>query len=365
MSIWGANYIWFVEESVSAFTSVPFTSVGLWNQITWTYSAGTNNIYLNGSLVKTIQYVFAGSYTGQYYISDPTVPVDGSIDDVRVYSSALSSSDIQKQNYHVRGVKTFRTLLRPEVTGTLTVPPLAYSYFDPKTEHYEHVQIPAQHLQVGAGDAPTQAFPAQGFVSSPEQSAPGVKVMANDIRYLKLQVPVTGQQKSFPQEVWIIGFVFPPIVLFLVWFWRRYKDKLDSDPVYARKIAAGRSARAALHQAHLARNHKDSKVFYASLSLSLTGYLADKLGLSRSGVTQREIIGRLIKAGAEPKKISQLTELLDECDFARRSAGAARRLANSLESSCYAYRLPGVFFRHQRRHAARRLGGCGRSLRLL
>ena len=105
------------------------------------------------------------------------------------------------------------------------------------------------------------------------------------------------------------------------WFWRRRRDKLASDPVYARKIAAGRSARAALHQAHLARNHKDSQGFYSALSLALMGYLSDKLGLSRSGVTQREIARQLAKAGAENKKITQLTELLDECDFARFAPG--------------------------------------------
>jgi hypothetical protein len=46
--------------------------------------------------------------------------------------------------------------------------------------------------------------------------------------------------------------------------------------------------------------------------------------------------------------------------------GAARRIAGSLESHlCDAYWISGVFFRHQRRHAAGRPGGCGRSLRRL
>ena len=43
----------------------------------------------------------------------------------------------------------------------------------------------------------------------------------------------------------------------------------------------------------------------------------------------------------------------------------ARRIADNLESHCDANWISGVFFRHQRRHAAGRPGGCGRSLRCL
>jgi hypothetical protein len=62
------------------------------------------------------------------------------------------------------------------------------------------------------------------------------------------------------------------------------------------------------------------------------------------------------------RSIAGLSLRLDECDFARRSAGAARRIATSLESHCDENWLFGVFFRHQRRYAAGRSGGCGRFL---
>ncbi|NTV53518.1 MAG: protein BatD, partial [Candidatus Firestonebacteria bacterium] len=238
----------------------------------------------------------------------------------KVYDT-ISSADVQKQDYRVRGVKTYRTLLRPEVTGTLTVPPITYHYFDPKTDRFEKVQVPALLLKVSPGEVQNQVFPATGAPAAPESSAPGVKVMAKDIRYLKLAVPLTGADRAWPPEFWITGFLLPPLLLAGIWFWRRRLDRLAADPVYARKRAAGRSARAALHQAHLARNRKDAQGFYTALSQALMGYLADKLGLSRSGVTQREIVRRLSQAGGVENKVAQLTELLDECDFARFAPG--------------------------------------------
>jgi hypothetical protein len=80
---------------------------------------------------------------------------------------------------------------------------------------------------------------------------------------------------------------------------------------------ADQSARKILRQARQARLKQDGKAFYAALSQALSGYLADQMGLSRSGVTQREILQRLQSLGAEAGLLDQLTGLFDECDFAR------------------------------------------------
>jgi hypothetical protein len=237
----------------------------------------------------------------------------------KVYDT-ISSSEVQKQEGRVRGVKTYRTLLRPEVTGNLLVPAIGYVYFDPRSEKFERVQVPELNLKVLPGDA-REATVSAGTVGAAEASAPSVKVMAKDIRYLKTQVSLDKAAKSWGPEFWLAGFGLPPVLLAVIWFWRRQQDRLAADPVYARKLTAEKSSRAALRQAHTARMHKDSPRFYSSLSQALMGYLADQMGLSRSGVTQREITQRLAKAGAEESKINQLAELLDECDFARFAPG--------------------------------------------
>lgn len=244
-------------------------------------------------------------------------PVLPALTGFKVYDT-LSSSDVQKQNSRVQGVKIYRTLIRPEVTGELSIPSIAYSYFDPDRKKYERIQVPVLRLKVLPGGG--QPFPS-GVGESPEPAAAsagsGVKVLAQDIRYLK-SGPMLQKSGEGISGFWIgLGFVFPALGVLALWAWRRHEDRLAADPRFARKLSAERSARQTLRQAHLARVHRDAKRFYTALSAALTGFAADSLGESRSGITQRELLAKLTERGAEAGLTQALAGLWDECDFAR------------------------------------------------
>jgi len=235
----------------------------------------------------------------------------------RVYDT-ISSSEVQKQEGRVHGVKTYRTLLRPEITGTLTLPSIRYVYFNPRSAKFEQVEVPGLNLKVLPGESASAMPPvAAGTLAAPQPSGPDVKMMNRDVRYLKTRVPLTPPSKPWPPLFWLLGFGLPPLGLLIAWRRQRHQDQLAADPVYARRLTAARSAWLALRQARTARQKKDTAVFYASLSQALCGYLADQLGLSRASVTQRELLRRLAAAGASAQSQTQLAGLLDECDYAR------------------------------------------------
>ena len=250
------------------------------------------------------------------YVGRPEIP---KLNGFKVYET-VSSSEVQKQGGEVKGVKIYKTLLRPEVTGKLTIPAIKYSYFDPKLKKFQKIQVPSFSLQVLPGEEKKSTslpmFTGEKNVITNNQ---GVKVVAEDIRYLKTKVPLkpSTYYDPFPIWFWLLGFLLPPLFLGIVVWWQRYQYQLAINPKYARKITADRSAKQALRNAHKARLSKDTKEFYAALSQALMGYLADSLGTSRSGITQREIIKKLRKLGAEEKVVEQLSNLFDECDYAR------------------------------------------------
>ncbi|MCK5218402.1 BatD family protein, partial [bacterium] len=239
----------------------------------------------------------------------------------KVYET-VSSSEVQKQKGRVKGVKIYRTLIRPEVTGKLTIPPIIYNYFNPRKGSFEKLEVPSLSLEVLPGKQRAMTGRSQ---SASEAVGSGVKVVAEDIRYLKTNFFLK-PLRPWPAWVWITGFLLPPIGLFALGFWQRRQDQLASDPRYARRLRADQSARRALHQARTQRLRRDAKAFYASLSQALTWYLADHMGVSRSGITQREIVQKLRTFGAEEDMMEQLSVLFDECDFAR-FAPSAREAA--------------------------------------
>ncbi len=230
----------------------------------------------------------------------------------KVYET-VSSSEVQKQKGKVKGVKIYRTLIRPEVTGKLIIPPIIYNYFNPRNSKFEQLEVPSLSLEVLPGKAQSTVMRGRN-VSEP--AGPGVRVVAEDIRYLKTNFFLKSS-RPWPAWIWIAGFLLPPIGLGTLWFWQRRRDQLASDPRYARRLRADQSARRALRQARSQRLRQDAKAFYASLSQALTWYLADHMGVSRSGITQREIVRKLRVFGAEEAMLEQLASLFDECDFAR------------------------------------------------
>lgn len=242
-------------------------------------------------------------------VGKPNLPV---LTGFKVYET-VSSSEVQKKNDQVRGVKIYRTLLRPEVTGTLTVPPITYSYFNPDTRKYEKVQVPALNLKVLPGEirAAVPLDPASATTGE------GVKVVARDIRYLKTKLPLQRPARPLPAWLLISGFLLPPLAVLGIWGWQRHQDRLLADPRYARRRRADQSAWRALRQARRARLRGEGKKFYSLLAQALAGYLADQLGVSRSGITQREILSRLREKGADEGLTGNLNALFDECDFAR------------------------------------------------
>lgn len=232
----------------------------------------------------------------------------------------VSSSEVQKQNNRIKGVKIYRTLIRPQIKGELTIPTITYSYFNPQNSKFEQVKVPPLSLSVQPGQTGTTTSPVVSAMQ-PQASGPGVQVIAKDIRYLKTNVKLKKAEASWPTYIWIAWFLGLPCLLGLAWLWQRHRDHLASDPRYARKLTADRSARKVVKAARAARRKNDAKLFYTSLAGALSGYLADQLGYSRSGITQREIIEHLRRRQADTDMIDRLTRLFDECDFARFAPG--------------------------------------------
>lgn len=58
-------------------------------------------------------------------------------------------------------------------------------------------------------------------------------------------------------------------------------------------------------------------LFYAEINKALFGYLGDKLSIPASGLIRDNIADELTKRGVQPETVSQVINVLDECEMAR------------------------------------------------
>lgn len=246
--------------------------------------------------------------------SEPNLP---ELEDFRVYR-ASSNENITVVEDKIGGTKTYEEVFIPRRVGTLDIPAIQFSYFDPGKEKYRQVTSKPIKIRVKQGE---------GYVDSPDMpySAPGQAVgsEARDIRYVRSDLgdlqPMGRLTLFTPLYLAING--VPVLVLLAFVFVRRWRHKLEGDVGYARARAAGKIAKKRLTHASSLASVETAGAFYTEINAALTQYIADKLNISPYGLTSDQIKDLLEERSADDNLVRNAIELLRQCDFARFAPG--------------------------------------------
>ena len=254
--------------------------------------------------------------SGRGNINTVQTPPPAAMEDFRIYDSA-SSANVRKERLVVEGEKTTETVLVPRKPGTYTIPPLEFSFFDPKTESYRELLTSEHKLDVRPGRAEDEEAPqgAPGALLPAEKQ--DVILMGRDVRYLKTVSggPVDGAPVHRRGAYWLLnalwlaawaGFAFAAS--------RRAAENGDISGLRYRR--SHRLARRHLKKAAEYLKKGDHDAFYAETSRSVYGYFADKLNLSAQDVSA-ERVEALAGDRAEPQLTSEIRDLFHALSFGR------------------------------------------------
>ena len=216
----------------------------------------------------------------------------------------VTSLNFHNHGDKVAGSKVFKIVVVPEQSGTFSIPPAKFSYYDPDAKKYITLESAALKLTIAPGaetpriQAPVTALPQGGEV----------RLLQNDIHYLKTALsnppPIdeTGQLKLFA----VLNGI--PLLLAGGAFWARsQRDRELQDPLRAR-------SRRALSQA---KHRMKGSSSLGVQSSALSGYIADKLGLAGSGLSLEEAAERLRTQGVPEDDLQTLKKLWEEIDRGR------------------------------------------------
>jgi hypothetical protein len=238
-------------------------------------------------------------------------PVISELPDFRTYSSG-SSENVSKENYRVQGIKTYEEVLIPKKAGKYTMPPIEFSFFDPKAKSYQTLKSDPILLTVLP---PAQASPTEIAQLSKQEIGRAVK----DIRYIKLtSSELRNQRDDLYQKPLFLLFQLVPLLAFAIsWRLQKERSRLNSDVGYARQRRAHKLAQRRLKGARKLISEEKSKEFYCEVARASLQFVGDKLNLPAYGLTKDRIEVELSQRGITGEKIDQLTRVLDSCDFAR------------------------------------------------
>lgn len=218
------------------------------------------------------------------------------------------------------GEKVFRRAIFPKQEGEQTIPPLAWSYFDPQGERYVTLTSEPVDLFVEPPESdPNAAVPA----NSPDVSgfAPTTLTLLTggiSPNYIDPDAVLASQSPSWGVAWGLSALALPPLLCLIAARTAKHRTRLKADTGYARRRHARRRALAAVKKA-LAQG-SDSTTG-ADLVVAMTHYLADHFNLPPGELTARDVRDVLSLNGVDDGTVEEISCFLEAGEAMRYRPG--------------------------------------------
>ena len=217
------------------------------------------------------------------------------------------------------GKKRWEYVLVPDSAGQHQIGPMSFSYFDPGEKKYKKLTAGPLTLNVAAATAASSA-------AAVGSSRGAVQLLRQDIRYLK---PVPARLGETSSPFYRSGLFYLTLALPVLWNLGLvvYRKKKQSEAAQVGLWRFRRARKAAQERLKQARKfaRSTSMDFYEETAGALYRYVADKLGVSPSGLTAQKISVMLEDRGVPESLRTEFLKTVEACEFARFTPGERTR----------------------------------------
>lgn len=214
------------------------------------------------------------------------------------------------------GNKVYEYLVIPRHSGQYTIPAVEFQFFDPKSGSYKTVKTDEYTLNVAKG----QGGESQTSVSYVNKE--DLKFVGQDVRFHATPTALKSDSSQFFGSLvfWLL-MVLPLIILLVVLAVsrKRIADNANSAKVRVKKASSVATKRLKVARKLLMDNRKNE--FYEEMMRALYGYFGDKLSIPVANLSKDNIEDELKRRNVTAEHITQVIELLDDCEFARYAPG--------------------------------------------
>ena len=268
----------------------------------------TNKISLDANESLELKTKISGS--GNLKLFDlPSLNLPSSLE---VYEP-VRDNQVKTNSKGMNGSVTESYTIIPQYKGVYPIRPIAFSYFDLKTESYKTISSDEIIINVENGPVPNQ-INSENKISITNKE---VELTNNQFKYIKLEADLkpTNHPAFFKSKLfwWLSGAPFLLIPLFIIAGNTRRKRLSDVEGKRLRK--ATKLAKKYLSEAK--KNIGKKEVFYEALERALHNYLRAKLDIVTSEFSKEKIADLLSQKNVKEEVVSGFISLLKSCEFAR------------------------------------------------
>tara|TARA_B100000575_G_scaffold101563_1_gene80991 strand:+ start:1516 stop:3231 length:1716 start_codon:yes stop_codon:yes gene_type:complete len=203
----------------------------------------------------------------------------------------------------------------PQFQGKYPIPPIQFSYFDPKSKSYKILK--SQNLIVDVFEGPTAVSTNRNSKSiAPKTSIP---MADNAFRYIKLETKFESIDKK---SLWRSKFfwtlvIFPFFILSVSFLLKRIFYGRNEDVTKQKQRRAEQLTKKYLSSAK--KYFDDQAQFYEVLERALHNYLKAKLKIETTELSKSKIKNLLHLKNVDEKTASEYVEVIESCERARYS----------------------------------------------
>jgi RNA-binding protein YhbY len=239
-----------------------------------------------------------------------TVPKPQLPADIESYEPKISE-DISRDGGIIRGKKTAEYLLIPRNAGQRVLEPMQFVYFD--LDRKEYVTLRSQQFEFSIEPGKEYSGSSVSSVSKED-----VRMLGEDIRFLKLSIGTLQQKSEAGSSEWIIfGMVLPPLICAAAWFFRKRMEKIYGDMPRLLFETAGREATRRLKKARALLEQGNTESYHAEILKALTEYLEHKLRTAKADFVMDTAVAQLQQRGVKEEVIQSLKNCMERAEFVR------------------------------------------------
>ena len=200
----------------------------------------------------------------------------------------------------------------PQYQGKYPIPPVEFSFFNPKTEQY--VTLYSNESIVDVLDGPTRLSESNVQASNPVSNSITSSDQFNFIKLSSDFIQIDRKNIIDSKKILFTLFLIPIIILVLAIIYFNLRNKKVSENILKSRDA-DLLARQYLNDAKIDMNNKDS--FYASLENALFNFIKSKYLIEREDFSKDRLKSILEKNKISDNIIEDLIDIINSCELAR------------------------------------------------
>lgn len=228
-------------------------------------------------------------------------------------------------------LKIFTQTLRPLSDDVTEIPPIPFSFFDPKEGEYRTIYTQAIPIEVTPAETLAAADIVRANNATSSKNDPDTPESANDADSVEtgLRANFAVDRRMLASSTRTLGVTtaailfVPPACFAIVAFIAVRRRWKDSHPALVRSRGARRRALTALKQA----------TDLSDIGLAVRGYVSDRAGRPATSLTSAEATRLAQKAGAEAPTLLRMDELLTAAQRAGYGGSSESTTAQSDEAA--------------------------------